>query len=131
MLIDLNADLTPIKFTAETLTQQRLKQFDSAVRALYSNVAAPTYSTTFRKGEFEFLDRLRVNLRNLLHTEQDYEYFSTFQMGDVPEVETKLTSTKERRGMVFVSLSTEVKVKKQLRVRCVSSFVLRETGKVG
>jgi hypothetical protein len=131
MLIDLNADLTPIKFTADTLTQQRLKQFDSAVRAHYSNVAAPTYSTTFRKGEFEFLDRLRVNLRNLLHTEQDYEYFSTFQMGDVPEVETKLTSTKERRGMVFVSLSTEVKVKNQLRVRCVSSFVLRETGKVG
>ena len=131
MLIDLNADLTPIKFTADTLTQQRLKQFDSAVRAHYSNVAAPTYSTTFRKGEFEFLDRLRVNLRNLLHTEQDYEYFSKFQMGDVPEVETKLTSTKERRGMVFVSLSTEVKVKNQLRVRCVSSFVLRETGKVG
>lgn len=129
MLIDLNADLTPIKFTADTLTEQRLKQFDSAVRAQYSNVAAPTYPTTFRKGEFEFLDRLRVNLRNLLHTEQDYEYFSTFQLGDVPEVETRLTSTKERRGMVFVSLSTEVKVKSQIRVRCISSFVLREMAK--
>jgi N-terminal half of MaoC dehydratase len=129
MLIDLNTDLTSIKFKAGQITRTVLDDFNRAISAQYALGAAPTFATTLRKGEFEFLDRLKVNLKNLLHTDQTYEYQSPFCLGDIPEVETKLSSAKERRGMVFVNLESEVRVKGELRVRCQSSFILRETVK--
>ncbi len=129
MLIDLNADLTPIRFTVGPITQEKLSQFNRAVRADYSVGTAPTFATTLRKGEFEFLERLRVNLMGLLHTDQEYQFVAPICEGDLLEVETKLSSTRQKRGMVFVSLESEVKVGVQVRVRSVSSFVLRETEK--
>ena len=129
MLIDLNADVTPICFRAPTVTAEVLNGFNSAIGAQYVKGAAPTFGTVYRKGDFEFLKRLRVDLKNLLHTEQDYEYLSDFCEGDSPDVETQLTSVRERRGMVFVVLTSEIKVKGQLRVRSKSSFVLRESNK--
>ena len=66
MLINLNADLTPIKFTAATITKDKVELFKSAIRLQYTEGIPPTYATTFRKGEFAFLDRFHVNLKNLL-----------------------------------------------------------------
>lgn len=129
MLINLNADLTPIKFTAATITKDRVELFKSAVRLQYTEGIPPTYATTFRKGEFAFLDRFHVNLKNLLHTDQQYEYITPFCLDDIPEVTTEFVSTKERRGMIFVSIKSQVKVKDQIRVYFTSSFVLRETKK--
>lgn len=129
MLIDLKGDLSPVKHIAEQITSLRLTQFNEAVGAKYAGRVAPSFGTTFRKAEFDFLGKMKVDLRNLLHTEQDYDYVSQFQEGDIPEIETKLFSAKERRGMVFVTLETEVKANGQLRLRSVSSFVLRENQK--
>lgn len=129
MLIDLNTDLTPIIFKVGPLTSQQFVQFNHAVSAQYGLGAAPTFATTLRKAEFDFLDRLKVNLKNLLHTEQEYQFASNFMEGDLLSVETKLASSKQKRGMVFVIMESEVKVGNELRLRSISSFVLRETEK--
>lgn len=129
MLIDLNTDLTPIIFKVGPLTKLQFDQFNRAVSAQYALGPAPTFATTLRKAEFDFLDRLKVNLKNLLHTEQEYQFVTRFLEGDLLTVETKLASSKQRRGMVFVSMESEVKVGGELRLRSISSFVLRETEK--
>jgi hypothetical protein len=129
MLIDLSADPAPIKFIAEPLTEKRLSDFKRAIGAGYTSIVAPSYGTTFRKGEFDLLDTLKVDLKKLLHTEQNYEYFAPFEIGDIPEVETQMVSAKERRGMVFVHLETRVSVKGELKLKSTSSFILRENNK--
>jgi len=129
MLIDLSAEPAPIQFTAEPLTEKRLSDFKRAIRAGYASIVAPSYGTTFRKGEFDLLDTLKVDLKKLLHTDQNYEYFAPFQIGDIPEVETKFVTAKERRGMVFVYLETRVTVEGELKLKSISSFVLRENNK--
>lgn len=127
MLIDLNGDLTPICFKVGPLGKARFEEFNRAINALHAIGAAPTFATTFRKGEFDFLDKLKVNLKTLLHTEQEYQFVTPFQEGDSLEIETKLASVKQRRGMAFVSLESDVKAANDLRLRSISTFVLRET----
>ncbi|MFM8316059.1 MAG: MaoC family dehydratase N-terminal domain-containing protein [Deltaproteobacteria bacterium] len=130
MLIDLNADLTPIKFFAEPLTSEKLSRFSEAVGAKYSGTVAPSFGTAFRKAEFQFLDRLKVDFKNLLHTDQEYEFLGQLGVGDIPEVETKMLSARERRGMVFVVMETTISVKGQPKIKSVASFILRENNKV-
>jgi hypothetical protein len=129
MLIDLNTDLTPIVFKVGPLTNQGFMQFNQAVSAQYALGAAPTFATTLRKAEFDFLERLKVNLKTLLHTDQEYQFISKFIEGDLLVVETKLGSSKQKRGMVFVTMESEVKVDNEVKLRSISSFVLRETEK--
>lgn len=129
MLIDLKGDLSPVKLTLEEITSKRLTDFNQAISAKYVGLLAPSFGTTFRTGEFEFLDKLKVDLKNLLHTEQEYEYIAPFEIGDIPESETSLVNSRERRSMAFVTLGTEVKVKGVLKLKALSSFVVRETNK--
>lgn len=107
------------------ITAERIHAFGHATRSEHFVDSPPTYPTTFRSTEFEWLDILKIDLHHLLHTEQEYEYLQPLREGDVPVVTTRVTEHRERRGLLFVVLETEVHVQEKLVVTTRSSFVVR------
>jgi len=101
-----------------------------ALRAATGSEHSPlfphTFPTIFRKSEFGWLDDMKINMRNLLHTEQEYEYLTPFQVGDLPIVRTRVENVRERGGMRFVTLVSEVTCSGELRALARSAFVVRE-----
>ena len=127
-IINTNVSREPIGFRAEALTAQSASQFIHATHTenLEKSQTFPlTFATLFRRAEFMWLDRMKVDLRNLLHTDQEYQYVTAFQLGDVPDVTTKILTWKERRGMIFVTLETDIAVDGVRRVLATTTFVLR------
>ena len=124
-MIETNVNLEPIHYQADELTAHHLSQFIQATRTQSANDFPLSFATLFRKAEFMWLERMNVDLRNLLHTDQEYEYFSPFQVGDIPLITTKLVQSRERKGMVFVTLATEIRVGDKPRVLATTTFVVR------
>lgn len=58
----------------EKVTAERIDLFRRAVAAKERPVAPPTFLTILRKGEFELFQRMGVDLANVLHAEQEYQY---------------------------------------------------------
>jgi acyl-CoA thioesterase FadM len=77
--------------------------------------------------EFRWLDRLKIDLRQLLHTDQEYEYFAPLREGDPPLVCTRLAEYRERLGLLFVCLESAVRVAGKVCVTARSTFVVRKT----
>ena len=73
-------------------------------------VAPPTFVTAFRSGEFTILQDLEVDLRKLLHGEQQYEYRRRVRPGDVltctPRIDAVKSKETKKGSMVF--LTTEL-----------------------
>ncbi len=117
----------PIVFRAEPVTRQSILRFVEATHSEHCADNPLTFPTIFRTTEFQWLERLKVDLRELLHTDQEYEYLSPIQVGDVPTVHTRISDYKERKGMRFVVLESEVRCADRVALIARSSFVLRST----
>jgi len=114
-----------IEFQAEPITTKDIELFSSATLSQHSSFPL-TFPTRYRKAEFEFLILLNINMRNLLHTEQEYSYQSPLVVGDKPLVVSQLKENKERRGMRFITIETQLICNGEKKVTSESTFVVRE-----
>ena len=110
-------NVTPIVFEVGPLSESHLKEFRFATQTEFANHFPPTYPTVFRKAEFDFLDRFEVDMRLLLHVDQEYIYLVPLQLGDPLTVTTRVGEVKERRGMYFVTLHTDFVSRGEAKVR--------------
>jgi hypothetical protein len=113
-----------IRYALPPLDANDIEVFRAATRTAHWKVP-PTFCTFLRWAEWRWLDRLTVDMRGLLHTEQEYEYLAPLAPGDVFEVSTVLASDRERRGMRFVTLETTVEVRGRNVLVSRTSFVVR------
>lgn len=55
----------------------------------------------------DLMDQLEIDMKKLLHGEQEYEYFAPVYAGDTIHAETKVTDVKAKRnGMAIYTLET-------------------------
>ncbi len=114
-----------IRYELAPLSAEHIEDFRHATRTLFTQGIPLTFVTHFRRAEFNWLDRLKVNMRHLLHTDQAYEYVTPLKVGDKLVVTTKLVDIKERRGLKFVDLESRVMADKELRNICLTTFIVR------
>jgi N-terminal half of MaoC dehydratase len=114
----------PITNIIQALTQADIEKFKSATFNRYSQIP-PALPTLFRAAEFQWLDRMKVDMRQVLHTEQVYEFLEPLTLGVPMTITTSIVSQRERSGLRLISLSTDIITQERLCVRAVSSFVLR------
>lgn len=89
-----------------TLSETRMKDFATCVKATVGNTShspmtsnsVPTIFTIFREGEFEIIDRLGVQLSQILHAEQEYSTFHSLLPEEEIRYTTTLLSVVEKRG---------------------------------
>lgn len=115
----------PISFNAGPLTDEHREAFRQATLTKYSLGFPPTYATSFRKAEFDFLDRFEVDMRSLLHMDQEYIYLKPLDVGDTVTITTRVGEIRERRGMIFVTLYTDLICKGETKIRSNTTFVVR------
>lgn len=114
------------------LTAEHIRLFASATTSTHYSTASSstvplTFPTFLRGTEFRWLDRLAVNMQDLLHTEQEYEYYHPLKEGDRPIVATRMVEYKSRRGLLLVTLESEIRSSGVLQVKARSAFVVRLT----
>lgn len=114
-----------ITFSFGTITAEFIQQFVDATGSTHHAHSPLTLPTIFRKPEFAWLDRLQIDLHELLHTEQEYEFVRTLREGDSPELATRMADYRSRRGLLFVTLETDVTSFGQPILKVRSSFVVR------
>jgi len=114
-----------IRVEAETLTAKRLADFRSATVTTFAVGMPPTLATIYRASEFEWLARLKIDMRQLLHTDQEYEYLVPLEVGDAPIVTTRVKDYRERRGMQFYVLESDIAVNGVVKLYTRSSFIVR------
>lgn len=84
-----------------------------------------TFATRFRELEFALLSELKVDIHQLLHTDQTYLYHAPLKVGDVLEITTRIKENREKRGMQFVVLETTVKSEGQKKITSEAQMVIR------
>ena len=111
---------------------QVVKNFAHAVGFSEFNEVPPTFATRWRKGEFELMGKLGVELKNVLHAEQEYEAYGPIPLGVTVEYETVLSKVFEKSGgngiltfLVFETIAKNLSDEEKLML-CRSSIVLRE-----
>lgn len=113
------------------VTSDWLSRFKSATLTDYSHGVPPTFPTVFRQNEFDLVTKHGVHFKDLLHTDQEFEFHSEFRPGDNPVTKTILKEKKERkRGnmtMAFYLFESQVLVEETLRVVLRSTFLVRTT----
>ncbi len=114
-----------IRVEAEPLTSERLADFRSATKTEYALGMPPTLATIYRASEFEWLARLNIDMRQLLHTDQEYEYLVPLEVGDAPVVTTRVKDYRERRGMQFYVLESDIVCNGVTKLYTRSSFIVR------
>jgi len=107
------------------VTEAQINAFRVATRTTYSGTP-PTFATLFRDAEWKWLDRLKINMRDLLHSDQEYHYLQPLKAGDEPVVATKMKSHRERRGMHFFTLETVISCNGVPKILAQTGFVVRE-----
>lgn len=58
----------------------------------------PTFLTYFRQGEFSLLPKLKIDLSQVLHGEQEYEYLGSLKSSDPVDLVTELKSDATKKG---------------------------------
>lgn len=114
-----------VRAQAGTLTAEKLQAFRAATCTEYAVGVPPTLATIYRASEFEWLARLNIDMRQLLHTDQEYEYRVPFEEGDRPAVATIVKEFRERRGMQFYVLESEIVCNGVVKMVTRSSFIVR------
>ena len=120
------SETDPIEFEAEPISSERMAKLREVTYAQSDGVFPPTFPTIFRKGEFAWLDQQEMKLKNLLHTEQEYEYLRPLEPGKTPKVVTRLKTKRARRGLIFFTLESEISIDGEVAVRSRSMFVVRQ-----
>ena len=102
-----------------TLTSPQMRDFASCVKATVgatshspiSSVAIPTIFSLFRHGEFELMNVLGIQLKQVLHAEQEYEMREALSALEEIRFTTRLASVVEKKGktssMAFMAFETE------------------------
>lgn len=95
----------------DELDRESVEAFALAVGADPAAGVPLTWVTVCRRGEFELLRRWGIELSQVLHGEQEYEYLSGLRVGMTLEYETELKKITDKKGssgsMVFLVLETE------------------------
>jgi hypothetical protein len=103
--------------------------FRKAVKMGPGSLMPLTLVTRLRRAEFEWLSRFKIDMHQLLHTVQEYEYFGEIELGTPIQVKTRVANIKERKGKtgstVFVEFETEVKNQSALKLIARTHFVVR------
>ena len=110
------------------LTPERITAFRKSITLEHDWGVPATLATLFRESEFRWLDRMGVDLRHLLHTEQQYEYVSPLVPGEKIAGETTLKRKRERKGLLLVTLETRIRSASNVRVIATTHFVVRPPG---
>jgi len=93
---------------------------------------APSMFTIFRNGEFEIMDAIGVQLKQVLHAEQEYEFFKPILPDQEVEYQAELTSVLEKKGkdyrMSFLVCETKLTIVEDHSIAgiCKSTIVYRE-----
>jgi hypothetical protein len=105
------------KFTV-TVDQERLRQFAAAIGAPPPDSAAQRAPPTYLKvveGEDnssrKILSHLGVDLKRVLHAEQEFEYHASYRAGDQLAVERTVSNIYERKAgqLEFVVVDTVIR----------------------
>lgn len=122
-----------IEFDGYSVSQSEVRSFIDATGSQYIKGIPPTLGTVFRKTEYDWLDRLEVDLKMLLHGDQEYEYVRPLKVGCKLSVRTKLDDVKERNTklgkMQFVRVVTELLSDGEVAVIGKTTFVVRHPAK--
>jgi len=118
-------DSAPIIAKEDVITAQWIQNFKHAVRSGAIEAIPLTFATVFRKADFTWLERLKVDFRKLLHTDQEYQYIEPLEFNSGPEVETSIVEYRARKGLLFVRLESKVFQKGNLKIVSHSSFIVR------
>lgn len=108
------------------LTQGEVDAFRMATHTQSLSTIPLTLATKYRKAEFRWLSEMGVDMRRLLHTDQEYEYREPLKVGDSLKVITTRTDVRERRGLLFVTLETDLLCSGVTKVHSKTMFVVRK-----
>lgn len=101
----------------DQITAERIRAFTKAVGSSDQTQAPPTFMTVLRQGEFDLFGQMGIDLAQILHTEQEYEYFSPIQAGDRIRFESTLVQVLEKQtssvDLQFLTFTTDVVVEKE------------------
>ncbi len=118
-----------IEFSGEEANPEGVASFRVATCSQYGKGIPLTYCTLFRHGEYAWLEKLGIEVRELLHGEQEYEFKEPLQVSKPLTVLTKLASIKERKtaqtSLAFVVLSSDVLCEGKVAVVSKTTFVVR------
>lgn len=127
----MSAQSEPIEFEWNALTAEQVANFEAATHSQHTARRPPTLATLFRWGEFKWLERMQVDMRRLLHTEQEYRFLTpdgSLPLGKPFHITTRLAEVKEKRGLRFVTLSSTVLCDKIPVLESETRFVVRTEG---
>jgi len=107
------------------LSDEETKAFEKATLSEYAEGRPPTLPTIYRWTEFRWLERMKIDMSKLLHTDQEYLYSDDWDPTKQHQISTEILSDRERRGLRFVSVKTQVKQGVTTAVECLTTFVIR------
>ena len=113
----------------EKVSAEKIAEFCKALGVPALNHAPPTFLTVFRRGEFELFKKLGLDLSNVLHAEQEYQYESALEAGDEVEFKTALIQVLEKQtpkaSLQFLSFETEIHTEKGKIGKAITQVVIR------
>lgn len=118
------------EYQAPIITLEALEAFKKATQTDHS-VFPLTYATLYRQGEFKIVQELGIDLKNLLHSEQSYDFLQPLEAGDRPMILTRIKENKSKRGIQFLTLESEVICEGKKKLTCESTMVIRLPEKKG
>lgn len=127
------------KYFEDRIEAVRFLDFASVTNSPYSTRVetlnsshVPTVFTIFRLGEFELISQMGLQLRQILHAEQEYQYFEVLKPDLKIRYQTELQSVHKKEGkegaLYFMVFSTVVErtLDKVVLTQVRSTMVYRE-----
>jgi hypothetical protein len=118
-----------IEITESAIDPQSIEAFRHATKTDHTMGIPMTWATTLRLPEFQWLDKLHVDMHELLHAEQQYHYLKALKVGDIPVVRTRLQEHRERKlrtgTLTLVVLESEIVCQEEVKIICTTTFMLR------
>lgn len=115
-----------IEFTGEPLSAERVEGLLKATHSDHTHGLPLTLCTIYRHPEFDWLRKLDIELKNVLHAEQSYEYYRELRAGERPYVRTIVRQQKKRAGLVFMVLESEFSVDGEKILLSRTTFYVRK-----
>jgi len=84
-----------------TVEPARIQAFADAIGTSSSDFAAPTFMKVIEgenNSSRRILDALGVDLKRVLHAEQQFDYFAPIRAGDALRVERRVTDIYDKKG---------------------------------
>jgi len=129
MSAEIQLPTEPCTTEEPTITEEFVAAFRKAIGADHVTGVPASFATIYRDAEFQWLEKLGVDLHDLLHKDQEYLIHIPLKPGDTPVIHTRVMERKERRGMAFYRVDTEVRCDGELKITCKTGFVVRSRGK--